>query len=258
MPLNQDRINQALISGYWRVKVLNETGSTQNDLTSQIRAGVIQHGAVLATEYQSAGRGRLDRKFEAPAGSSLLFSLFLIPVAGESEWGWLPLLAGQSVVAALDSFLSEELREHLQLKWPNDILLNGMKLAGILSERIETKQGPGVVIGIGLNVHTSREEINFADATSLTIEGCELDRNRLLVAILENISVYFGRWEIGDLGLLSKYRSRSATIGAQVRIETPSGASIASEAIGIEPSGALILATGERVTVGDVVHLQIE
>ena len=252
LPLNQDEIKNALATSYWRVIVVEETGSTQTDLSNKVRSGSAQHGDVIATEYQSAGRGRLDRRFEAPPRSSLLFSFFIVPQLEKEEWGWLPLLAGQSIIRAMKEVFSIDVSERLSLKWPNDVLLNEKKVAGILSERVEN----GVVIGIGLNVITPREEIAFQNATSLWIEGfILLERERLLVEILKAFATHLVEWENRETHLVEEYRAVSSTIGKRVRIETPGGHSVEENAVDVDSSGALVLSDGTRVTVGDIIHL---
>ncbi len=255
LPLNSNEINDALKKSYWRVNVVEETGSTQTDLSRSVRVGVAKHGDVLATEFQSAGRGRLDRRFEAPPRSSLLFSFFIVPQTKHQEWGWLPLLAGQSAIAAMNKVFGTDISKKLSLKWPNDVLLNEKKVAGILSERV----GDGVVIGIGMNVITPREEIGFENATSLWIEGFVLlERERLLIEILKSFSKYLSAWEIDESELVEKYRQASSTIGKRIRIQTPSGRSLEENAVNVDSSGALVLSNGTRVTVGDVIHLHQE
>lgn len=237
------------------------TGSTQNDLTASIRRNQGREGDVLVTEFQSAGRGRLDRSFIAQPGSALLFSFYFIPSVNSSkekrELGWLPLLAGQALGASMDDvFKCDPLRRPL-LKWPNDILINDRKVAGILTERIESKNGVGVVVGIGINFFANREQLPVLNATSLALEGfVEPDREKLLISFLVRMSEYLKRWEFGDLSLLDEYIDRSATLGQAISIEFPTGEIIESEAIAIDRSGALILEDGRQITVGDVVHLR--
>jgi len=253
LPLNEDEINNALLESYWRVHVVEETGSTQTDLSNLVRAGKAVHGNVLATEYQSAGRGRLDRKFESPPRSSLLFSFFVTTKFDAVEWGWLPLLAGQSVIRAMSELFGQKMDGRLSLKWPNDVLLNGKKVSGILSERVEG----GAIIGIGLNVITPRDELGFDSATSLWIEGFQLTaRDKLLIEILNSFADFFTKWENKDPALLEEYLSVSSTIGKRVRIETPNGFWFEESAVGIDASGALVMVDGTLVTVGDVVHLR--
>jgi len=254
-PLNALRINSALGNGYWRVSVVDVTGSTQNDLAVEARRGNSQNGDVLVAEFQLTGRGRLGRSFIAPTRSALLFSLFIRPHREGGDWGWLPLLAGQAVVAAIESQCKADVA--CRLKWPNDILMGEMKVAGLLAERVETPEGPGVIIGIGINVDASEEELPISTATSLKLQGCSaFEREDLLITILENVAHYLQRWEANDGNLISEYENVSVTIGRRIRIELPGGVMKESIAKGVAPSGALILTNGELVTVGDIVHLQ--
>lgn len=232
------------------------TGSTQNDLAIQIREGDSGDGDVLAAEFQSAGRGRMDRSFVAPPHSALLFSFFIKPLRDSADWGWLPLLAGQAVSAAIGSHCTLNADCMPELKWPNDILMKEKKIAGILSERIDYRNGAGVIIGIGINVHLGEDELPVPTASALNLQGCgECNRDELLIAILRSFADYLERWESGDTGLVREYHARSATIGRQIRIESPDGTLREAIAVGVDKSGALVLANGELLMVGDVVHL---
>lgn len=255
-PLDGERINSALSNSYWRVSVVDITGSTQNDLAVQIREGNSGDGTVLVAEFQSAGRGRMDRSFVAPPRSALLFSFFIKPLRDSADWGWLPLLAGQAVSAAIGSHCALSVDHIPELKWPNDILMNGKKIAGILSERIDYQDGAGVIIGIGINVHLGEDELPVPTASALNLQGCGgCNRDELLIAVLQNFAEYFQRWESQDAELVREYEASSATIGRQIRVDLPDGIARESTAVGVDKSGALVLATGELLTVGDVVHL---
>jgi BirA family biotin operon repressor/biotin-[acetyl-CoA-carboxylase] ligase len=255
-PLDSQMINALLETSYWRVNVVESTGSTQVDLVKNVRDGIATHGDVFATEFQSQGRGRLDRTFVAPPRSALLFSFYVEPKNNGEQWGWLPLLAGQSVVHAISEVFDLHEDDNLKLKWPNDILLNDRKVAGLLTERIQTPLATGVVIGIGINVFTRQEELPVASATSFAIQGyLECDRNALLVQILKSFPNYLQRWERGDPTLLEEYSSISATIGRRVEIEIPGPTKVVSVATIIDPSGALVLEDGRLIMVGDVVHI---
>jgi BirA family biotin operon repressor/biotin-[acetyl-CoA-carboxylase] ligase len=255
-PLDSQIINARVKASYWRVKVVESTGSTQVDLAKNVRDGMAIHGDVLASEFQSQGRGRLDRSFVAPARSALLFSLYVEPKNHGNRWGWLPLLAGQSVVHAISEVLDIHDADDLKLKWPNDILLNDLKVAGLLSERIQTPAGTGVVIGIGINVYTRQEELPVTSATSLAMQGYSgCDRNILLGQVLESFADYLQRWERGDPTLLAEYLSLSATIGRKVEIEMPGSIKVFSVATSVDDTGALILEDGSLILSGDVVHV---
>ena len=254
VPLDSDGINALVKSSYWRVKVVESAGSTQVDLVKNVRDGVATHGSVLATEFQSAGRGRLNRTFVAPPRSALLFSFYVEPK--NEDWGWLPLLAGQSVVNAVSKVFEFRAGEGVKLKWPNDILLNNRKVAGLLAERVQTSTTAGVVMGIGINVHTRQEELPVPSATSFALQGyADCDRNLLLAEILKSFSEYLQRWENSDSTLLLEYANMSATIGRRVLIEMPGQEKFVSVASSVDPSGALVLEDGRHVSVGDVTHV---
>ena len=254
VPLDSKKINDLLKARYWRVNVVDSTGSTQVDLAKSVRNGQAKSGDVLVTEFQSAGRGRLDRTFVTLPQTALLFSSYVKPNNRDDRWGWIPLLVGQSVCKAISE--SFDVGQGVKMKWPNDILLNDRKLAGLLVERLETNDGAGVVIGIGLNVSASQDELPIEGATSLEIEGFHnVDREELLVAILTSFEGYLQRWESNDPTLLSEYCASSATIGRQVAIELPGGEKVNAIASSIDATGALVLDNGRHITVGDIVHI---
>ena len=242
--LQESVITSALSDGYWRVSVLDEVDSTQNYL----RASNPNIGDLITAEYQSEGRGRLDRKFEAKKSSALLFSFFIEPKRDRSELGFLTLLMGATIAKVLNEMTNTDL---FGCKWPNDILCNQRKIAGILAERNET----GVIIGVGINVSTEREELPVSHASSIFLEtGQRIDRNSLLAAILNTLSLQLSDWEAG-LDLTDTYRRLSSTFGESVRILLPGGAIIDSIAKDIDATGALHLIDGQIITVGDVIHL---
>jgi BirA family biotin operon repressor/biotin-[acetyl-CoA-carboxylase] ligase len=256
LPLDSQRFNALVKTSYWRVNVVESTGSTQVDLVKNVRDGVATHGDVLVTEFQSKGRGRLDRTFITPPQSALLFSFYVEPKNNGDRWGWLPLLAGQSVVHAVSRVFDLREDDNLKLKWPNDILLNDRKVAGLLTELIQTPVTTGVVIGIGINVHTPQEELPVVSATSFALQGySECDRNALLVQILTSFSEYLDRWERDDPSLRDEYLRMSATLGRKVEIEMPGSTKVVSVVASIDASGALVLEDGRLIMVGDVVHV---
>ncbi|MSW06619.1 MAG: hypothetical protein F2888_01870, partial [Actinobacteria bacterium] len=124
-PLDEAEINSK-ITPYWRVSVVELTGSTQNDLLQLVESNIALDGQVIVTEFQSNGRGRLDRTFEAPAKSALLFSFYIKPRKQRSEWGFIPLIAGLSLVRAITTI---DTAMNVSLKWPNDLLINEKKCA---------------------------------------------------------------------------------------------------------------------------------
>ncbi len=140
----------------------------------------------------------------------------------------------------------------MELKWPNDLLISGKKLGGIIAQAAEK----GVILGIGINVGMSKDELPIDSATSLNIEGFSyLDRNILIASILNTFEELFGRWEAGE-DLRHLYRERSATLYQKIQAELPGREKIIGYAEDISPAGELILEEGERITAGDIVHLR--
>ena len=242
------------------VEVVEEAGSTNELVGERARSGAAE-GLVITAEHQTAGRGRLDRTWETPARSALTFSLLLRPTVPTYSWPWLPLLAGYAVDKALkaDGF-------EASVKWPNDVLLDGRKVAGILVERVDTDLGPAAVVGVGLNVGMTAEELPVPEATSLAVAGTAPDRTDLLIDVLASVWESYTTWqEGGDLAgmrLAESYVAACATIGAQVRVDLPSGEVLTGTATGLDPSGRLMVELNgggsTAVSAGDVVHVRSE
>jgi BirA family biotin operon repressor/biotin-[acetyl-CoA-carboxylase] ligase len=242
--LSADVIAGALASSYWRVSVVDEIDSTQNYL----RTSNPKSGDVITAEYQSAGRGRLDRKFDAEKSSALLFSFYLEPEVKVENLGYLTLLVGASVTATLNRITNTN---NFKCKWPNDVLFNEEKVAGLLAEKTQS----GVIVGVGINVSTEKDELPVSHATSVFLATkTMINRNTLLGQILNNLEQDLLSWQ-GGKDLTSKYRELSATIGKQVRVEMPDGSQIEGAAVDIDETGSLRLDNGELITVGDVIHL---
>jgi BirA family biotin operon repressor/biotin-[acetyl-CoA-carboxylase] ligase len=248
-PLDRDRL--AGIAGWPRIAVVDETESTNAVLLADAGA---PDGAVLAAEYQSAGRGRLDRTWISPPRAGLTFSVLLRPSPPPATWGWLPLLAGVALAEAVHDIAGGT----VALKWPNDLIAgpDEHKLAGILAQ----SNGAAVVIGIGLNVSTTSEELAFATATSLALLGAaHLDRTTLLAAVLDRIAHWRATWTADPAALAAAYRARCATLGRQVRVSLAGGGSLDGVAADVDELGRLQVQTGasvQTVAAGDVAHLR--
>jgi BirA family transcriptional regulator, biotin operon repressor / biotin---[acetyl-CoA-carboxylase] ligase len=247
--------------GLWSsVEVVASTGSTNADLLA--RGGA--EGQVLVAEEQTAGRGRMGRSWTSVPGASLTFSVLLRPTSvPPARRGWLPLLTGVAVASALRSAVAVP----AMLKWPNDVLVGGRKLAGILAE--QSPDGSTVVVGVGLNVATPEDALPASPtglpATSLLVEGADVAREPLLVEVLRQLE----RWYLAFLsdsdpvrsGLLAEYRSLCGTLGRTVRVELPVGRVLTGVAEDIDPSGRLLVRADEATSVtpvsaGDVIHLR--
>jgi BirA family biotin operon repressor/biotin-[acetyl-CoA-carboxylase] ligase len=206
-----------------RVEVVDEAGSTNALVADRARAGEPE-GLVVVAEHQTAGRGRLDRTWETPARSALTFSVLLRPTAPTRSWPWLPLLAGYAVDKALKADGYDA-----AVKWPNDVLVGDGKAAGILSELVDTESGLAAVVGIGLNVTMTAEELPVAGATSLAVARPDdvPDRTDLLLALLQTLWESYDAWQAGgDLAgerLAASYADACATIGQAVRVDLPGG-----------------------------------
>jgi BirA family biotin operon repressor/biotin-[acetyl-CoA-carboxylase] ligase len=245
------------VAGQWReVRVVAETGSTNADVAELARSGE-PAGLVLVAEYQTAARGRLDRRWTAPARSGLTFSMLMRPDdVAVAAWTLLPLLVGVAVAAAVEETAAVD----ALLKWPNDVLVGDRKLAGILAERVETPTGPAVVVGVGLNVTLAEDELPVPTATSLVLSGAScVDRTVVLGGILSTIARDYTGWRAADGVLLPRYRRRCATLGREVRVELPGGVVLDGRAVDVDSDGSLVVETaaGRRsVTAGDVVHVR--
>lgn len=267
-PLNAAALRRTLLrdGGLWSsLDVVAATGSTNTDLAA--RADELAEGAVLVAEEQSAGRGRLDRRWSAPARSGLFFSVLLKPADVPVErWGWLPLLTGVAVATGLSRVAGVD----TALKWPNDLLVTvgdqERKAGGILAERAGSPSGGGIVIGVGLNVTLREDELPVPTAGSLALAGAKVtDRDPLLRAVLRSLEQWYGDWRAagGDPAasrLQETYAAGCATLGRQVRAELPGDRSVVGEAVAVDGDGRLVLATEEGVQqpvgAADIVHLR--
>ena len=258
-PLDEKFLRGRLVrpGGLWtQIDVLAETPST-NAVVAAAAAGGQAEGLVVAAEYQSSGRGRLGRTWTTPPRSALLMSVLLRPVTVEAaRWPWLGLLVPLAVAAAVRAVAEVP----AQVKWPNDVLVEDRKLAGILLERIE---GPAAVVGIGLNVTLRESEKPHEAATSLELEkATTTDRATVMTAVLRELASRYQSW-VGANGdpdvVLPEYRELSATLGRTVRVELPDGTFLEGTARDLADDGRLIVdsADGPRpLAAGDVTHLR--
>lgn len=247
---------RSALAGRWsRIDVVDETTSTNADLLARADLG---DRVALVAEHQTSGRGRFDRVWTSPPRAGLTFSAALRPQVPLARWGWLPLLAG----VALAEAVRHETGVATSLKWPNDLLVDGRKAAGILAQ---TSGAELVVIGIGLNVSTTRDELPFASATSLALEGTtSLDRTTLLVAILTRLDARAAQWTdfAGDAeacGLVAAYRECCATIGARARVSGADGSVLEGVVDDVDADGRLVIQSGgatHTISTGDVEQLR--
>jgi BirA family biotin operon repressor/biotin-[acetyl-CoA-carboxylase] ligase len=240
--------------------VVSATGSTNADLMALARAGAPEGTSIVADE-QTAGRGRLGRTWVSAPGSGLWCSV-LVRVASPEARGLLPLLAGVAVADAV--------RRHgvgAVLKWPNDVVIDAAafdgspgprKLAGVLSE---SDGDEAVVIGIGVNVSQTSEELPIPAATSLALEGADVVRQDLLVDILTTLHATIEDLRRnGAATVMGQYRWLCITVGRDVTVLLPSGEQIVGRAEGVGDDGHLVVEVDGNdvlVSAGDVIHATI-
>lgn len=250
-PLDETRLADV---ADWRVEVLPEADSTNAVVAARAAE---PEGLVVVAEHQVAGRGRLDRSWQTPARAALTFSVLLRPDVPVARWPWLPLVAGYAVSTALREIAGpEDATGTAALKWPNDVLVGDRKVAGVLVELV----GDAAVAGIGLNVSTTAAELAGAglaeeETTSLALAGVEIDRTELLVRILGVLRATTRAWADDPGAFAMAYQARCATLGREVHVALPGGASVTGTAVGVDEHGRLLV--GETaIAAGDVLHVR--
>ena len=243
----------------WRqLDVVTETGSTNADLIARAEDGTDIDGSVLLAEYQHAGRGRHGRQWSAPPRAQIALSVGVGAASvSQAGWGWLPLATGVAVADALTA----ECGVAVGLKWPNDVLANGGKLAGILAE--VAAPTPVIVLGLGLNVSLTADEAPDPAATSLLmLESSNVDRNTLARRILRELAVRIDAWRAAggaDTALIADYQHYSLTLGSRVRAILPGDREVVGTAHAIDETGRLCVDTGGQIvaiSAGDITHLR--
>jgi len=239
------------------VEHVPETGSTNADLAARVADA--PDGLVRVTDHQTAGRGRLDRRWDAPPGTNLLVSVLVRPRWTADRH---PLVTAALAVATVDTLVG--LGVDSAVKWPNDVVLVGGpapgKVAGVLAELV-TGPPPAVVVGLGLNVGWPLSDDDAPPgATSLVAAGTSVGRGDLLAVVLAEFEVRLGDLEAADglERLRAAHRDRSATVGSEVRIEASDGPLVGT-AVGLDLDGSLLVDAGDgpvAVRAGDAVHLR--
>ncbi len=238
-------------AGRWRVRHLAEVDSTNRYVLDATRAGE-PPGLVVTADHQSAGRGRLDRAWVAVPGESLLASLSVEVAAGDAPL--LPLAAGLALAEAVEAVAGIQ----VLLKWPNDLVVDERKLAGVLCEAMPGAPGSTVaVVGMGCNVRQTSFPPELPDATSIAIAaGVPVEQTELLHAYLDRL----GRCLDALDTVVPSVWLRLATLGRAVRVDRPSGA-LHGTAVALGDAGQLVVcdADGRDVEVfaGDVTHLRV-
>jgi BirA family biotin operon repressor/biotin-[acetyl-CoA-carboxylase] ligase len=238
--LATDRFGHAM-RGY------EEVGSTNTAAAEWAREGA-PDGAVVVTEYQSAGRGRHGRAWTAAKGQNLMFSVVLRPALDADRLGLLTVAAGVAVAEAVDAFVAPH---QAALKWPNDVLLEGRKTCGMLLESsiADRRRAEVVVLGVGMNVNQTAFPDALADtATSLRLTaGRTLPRADLFARLLGQLEKrYDAVQEGGAAAVRTAFRDRLTGLGAPVTFRVPDTDTTVEGVIrGITDTGALRLDTSD-------------
>ena len=260
MILDDSRLARLSGSRFGHVVQLGETTSTNSVLADEARRGAPE-GLVVVADYQRAGRGRFERRWESPPGASLMFSVLMAPALAD-----LPAGRRHLAVAALSLAVAEGAMStagvRLSLKWPNDLVCAaGRKVAGLLAETTAGPDGPGIVVGAGLNVAWAPGGVA---ATSLeALAGSPVERGEVLVSTLLALDRLYGHWDL----VAARYRESCATLGREVTVQlaspllapgAPAPADICGTAVDLDADGRLVVRTGAgalvRVAAGDVTH----
>ncbi|WIE74648.1 biotin--[acetyl-CoA-carboxylase] ligase [Curtobacterium sp. MCSS17_007] len=255
------------------------TGSTNADLLAV--AVERPHGSVVVTLDQTAGRGRLDRTWTAPAGQALAASLLVRADLDARDRGWLPLVAGTAMRDAVSAVLpdvdgtprasrpidgepSRAPEPRALVKWPNDVLVDGRKVCGILCQ---VAPDGSVVVGVGVNLTIPSASLPTPTSTSLAVAGASGDAVDLADAVLSafTTAVLEAVYALVDGGpaaeaVRSHVRATCGTIGRRVRLELPDGTVDEVDATGVDDEGRITIrdrdGRSRGVAVGDLTHLR--
>lgn len=242
-----------------RFEAIDETASTNAALRALSADGEAwPHLSVLLTDNQTAGRGRLDRSWVAPAGSALAISVLLRELPSTSDaMGWIPLIAG----AAMAQAVATQLPGHdVGVKWPNDVLVDGRKICGILAE----STGVAVIVGAGINTAMAERQLPVPTATSFEVLGTTVDADVLVAEYLRRlddlISALTTWGDAARSGINDAVSALCTSIGRDVDVFLPDGSILHGSAVRLEADGRLCVRSGgveHLIAAGDVVHARL-
>ena len=266
-PLTRDTIHSTL-STTWlgrRIELFDCLPSTNREAV-QLAQAEVEHGTVVVSDSQTAGRGRLSRTWFSPAGANLYCSMILRtarPPERFTEWlSWLPLISALAAAEAIEQVSSL----HVSVKWPNDLLISERKIGGILCESgTGTQSGPFQVIGIGINVNVDHDDwpADLRDSTTSIWQERKtvVDRNRLLAQLLLELEQCLDELALqGTNRLALAYHQRCSTIGHTVKATLANGNVVVGLAEGIGQDGSLRVrpqATQSGSETPEILHLRV-
>lgn len=240
-----------------KIHYLPSTVST-NDVARDLAEKGAPEGTIVIAESQTRGRGRLDRTWHSPPGTGLYFSIILRPQLDPSDLPKITLLAGIAAAEAIE----ENTGLRPLIKWPNDLLLEGKKVAGILAELYGDITSPYVILGIGINVHTRLEEFPpelQEIATSLAMAGGQnISRTNLMQAVLTHLGRWYELFKKGAFQpILDAWRKRCVIIGTHVKILSGEK-ELEGTVVDVDEAGALLLRDQagqiQRILSGEVIR----
>jgi BirA family biotin operon repressor/biotin-[acetyl-CoA-carboxylase] ligase len=237
----------------WRVEHVTEIDSTNRWLVDEAKSGA-REGRVIFADFQTAGRGRLDRQWEAPVRSALLCSFLFRPQLDADQ---LALVVG-AVALSARAALVRLCGLRPAIKWPNDLLVDEHKLAGLLGEVVTTDDGLAIVVGIGINLTASPDDVLSTDVLKET--GITLSSRGLLDILLEDLEWRYAQLHAQDgrATVHQEYESALVTLGQRVRVERINDV-LEGEVLGVDACGRLIVnVDGVEMffSTGDVVHVR--
>lgn len=232
--------------------IFHETlDSTNAELERLDRSSLPEFTAVVAMS-QSAGQGRLGRAWVSEPGSSISVSVLLRPKATSTQIGWLTLLAAAAVRATSDLLGVADSK----IKWPNDVLVEGKKISGILARL----HGKDLILGVGINLKPQTDAPEHA--TSLSEQGAKFDFDEVLAAFLTQLRGRYVKFladpELAIRDVAQEFRDHSSTLGSQVRAILPDQSEITGTAIDLDSSGNLLIKNDQLHTISaaDIIHLR--
>ena len=261
---NIQRLLQTKVVGK-EIIYLQEIDSTNHYGLKLLKSGIVSNGTLIVANYQTKGRGRHGKKWVAPRGKTLLFTIVLTEL---QRFRHLSLLTFAGALGVADGITHIFPEFKPTIRWPNDILIRGKKTAGVLLEtstRSKKDKKPGAVLGIGINVNQSQKDFpkEFAEnvASLFMFSGRRILRLNVLVSVLEHFEKYYLALEQGqEKRFWSRLRKLSSTLGKGVRIHTPAGKIITGTAIDIDEDGGLLVRLDDGRTTkfcdGDVEEVE--
>ena len=258
-PLDAQLLEQELLlrQCLWQNAIVKDEVTSTNDIARELVASNIEEGTFVLANFQTKGRGRQNRSWEAPKNSSIFISIVLKPNS-EKNLGWIPLLVGLALHKALEA----ETRKDIKIKWPNDLVLvennQEFKFAGILVERIKNQ----VIAGVGINFDQEKEELPVSNASSLKqILQSSMTKESVIASFLTELSARWleennaSTWPTPSL--VRDYKTNCITLNKKIAAQLPGGEVINAQVVDISQTGELVVKTddGTRSLSSADIHL---